>query len=181
MSASAILSNESKIRNIRMSELEEGEIVDNPAPRQETVEFAPDEEMTEQLPIDIQFEEFNSPDPEDLIRLQETIQEMDSIEEQTYESEDDLIIDNDCDDSSTDFNPAPWCGEVEDLLYLDKYKRLIAQSPFYAVLAEQKRDLNDITHIKNTIIFLLQSGRKKLHKILGFTGTQTYSGKIRVY
>jgi hypothetical protein len=69
-----------------MSELEEGEIVDTPAPRQETLEFAPDEEMTEQLPIDIQFEEFNSPDPEDLIRLQETIEEMDSIEEQTYES-----------------------------------------------------------------------------------------------
>jgi hypothetical protein len=57
-----------------MSELEEGEIVDIPAPRQETLEFAPDdEEMTEQSPIDIHYEEYNSPDPEDLIRLQETI------------------------------------------------------------------------------------------------------------
>jgi hypothetical protein len=137
MSASEIISKESNIRNIRMSELEEGEIVDISVPRQETLECAPDdEEMTEQLPIDIQYEENYSPDPEDLIRLQETIEEMDSIEEQTYESEDDLIIDNDCDDSSTNFNPAPWCGEVEDLLYLDKYKRLIAQSHFYAVLAE---------------------------------------------
>jgi hypothetical protein len=49
MSAYDIIRKESNIRNIRMSEPEEGEIIDIPAPRQETLECAPDdEEMTEQ-------------------------------------------------------------------------------------------------------------------------------------
>lgn len=60
---------------------------------------------------------------------------MASFQELTHESEDDLIIDNDC-DSSPYFTPAPWCGYVDNLFYLDKYKRLIDRSPFYSVLAE---------------------------------------------
>ena len=45
---------------------------------------------------------------------------MESFQEQNYESEGDLIIDNDC-DSSPYFTPAPWCGYVDNLYYLDKY------------------------------------------------------------
>ena len=72
-------------------------------------------------------------DPEDLRLLQESIEEMDT--NQQVEESDDLIIDNDCEESYITFEPAPWCGQVMNHKYLNKYGRLIDQSPFYRALA----------------------------------------------